>query len=48
MDRPDSYVTVGTEQVTDIHTVKAKDRNKFLPVWKQEVNTIWLMDVGSR
>ncbi len=35
---PTSYVSVGTEQPVDLSQVKAKDKNKFLPVWKQEVN----------
>ncbi|KAJ1570124.1 hypothetical protein HK096_008495 [Nowakowskiella sp. JEL0078] len=32
-----NYVSFGTEQPESALDVKAKERNKFLPVWKQEV-----------
>ncbi|KAJ3090005.1 hypothetical protein HK102_004933 [Quaeritorhiza haematococci] len=33
----ESFVTIGTEQPHDISAVRARDRNKYLPVFKQEV-----------
>ncbi|KAI8809596.1 hypothetical protein BJ742DRAFT_852679 [Cladochytrium replicatum] len=33
----ESYAFVGTEQPADASDVRARDRNNFLPLWKQEV-----------
>jgi G patch domain-containing protein 1 len=32
----ENFVSIGTEQPTDVSDVRARDRNNFLPVWQQE------------